>query len=62
MALDRAFAALAGRGKYGGSAAAGNARAWLAYAREMGRHRALTSHPLNPKLFAYEMVAGMPQG
>ncbi|HUN67180.1 MAG TPA: DNA polymerase III subunit delta', partial [Burkholderiales bacterium] len=60
MALDRAFAALAGRGKYGGSAAAGNARAWLAYAREMGRHRALTSHPLNPKLFAYEMVAGMP--
>jgi DNA polymerase-3 subunit delta' len=61
MALDRAFAALTGRAKYGGSAAAGDARAWLAYAREMGRHRALTSHPLNPRLFAADMVAGMPQ-
>lgn len=61
MALDRAFAALAGRAKYGGSAGAGEARAWLAYARAMGRHRALTSHPLNPKLFAAEMVAGMPE-
>jgi DNA polymerase III subunit delta' len=61
MALDRAFAALAGRAKYGGSAAAGDARAWLAYARAMGRHRALTGHPLNPKLFAAEMVAEMPR-
>ena len=61
MALDRAFAALAGRAKYGGAAAAGDARAWLAYARAMGRHRALTAHPLNPKLFAAEMVAAMPQ-
>ena len=61
MALDRAFAALAGRTRYGGSAIAGDARAWLAYAREMGRNRVLTSHPLNPKLFAAEMVAGMPK-
>jgi len=61
MALDRAFAALTGRGKYGGSAAAGDPRAWLAYARAMGRHRTLTRHPLNPKLFAAEMVAGMPE-
>lgn len=62
MALDRAFAALTGRAKYGGSAAGGGARAWLAYARQMGRHRTLTRHPLNPKLFAAEMVAGMPEG
>jgi DNA polymerase-3 subunit delta' len=61
MALDRAFSALTGRGKYGGGAATGNPRAWLAYARAMGRHRTLTRHPLNPKLFAAEMVAGMPE-
>jgi DNA polymerase-3 subunit delta' len=61
MALDRAFSALTGRSKYGGSAAAGNPRDWLAYARAMGRHRTLTRHPLNPKLFAAEMVAGMPE-
>ena len=60
MALDRAFAALSGRTKYGGSAVTGDARAWLAYARAMGRNRVLTSHPLNPTLFAAEMVAGMP--
>ena len=60
MALDRAFGCLAGRTKYGGAAVPGDPRAWLAYARAMGRHRALTSHPLNPKLFAGEMLAGMP--
>jgi DNA polymerase-3 subunit delta' len=62
MALDRAFAALAGRSKYGGAAVSGDAHAWLAYARAMGRNRALTRHPLNHKLFAAEMVAGMPAG
>lgn len=61
MALDRAFGALAGRTKYGGAVSPGDARAWLAYARAMGRHRLLTQHPLNPKLFAAEMVAGMPK-
>ncbi len=61
MALDGAFALLTGRGKYGGAAVPGDARAWLAYARSMGRNRALTRHPLNPKLFAAEMVAGMPK-
>jgi len=61
MALDRAFSKLTGHGKYGSNAAAGDAKAWLAYARAMGRHRTLTRHPLNPKLFAAEMVAGMPE-
>jgi|CXWL01.1.fsa_nt_gi DNA polymerase-3 subunit delta' len=61
LALDRAFGSLAGCTKYGGSAAPGNGKAWLAFARSMGRHRALTSHPLNPKLFAAEMLAGMPK-
>ena len=65
IALDRAFAALSGRAKYSVSRAAAaqtDARAWLAYARAMGRHRLLTRHTLNVKLFAWDMVAGMPQG
>ena len=61
MALDRAFASLSGQTKYGGAKVPGDARAWLAYARAMGRNRALTRHPLNQKLFAAEMVAGMPK-
>jgi DNA polymerase-3 subunit delta' len=61
MAYDRAFASLAGRTRYGGAVVPGDARAWLAYARAMGRHRVLTRHPLNHKLFAAEMVAGMPK-
>jgi DNA polymerase-3 subunit delta' len=61
MALDRAFAALSGKTKYGGATVPGDGRAWLAYARAMGRNRLLTRHPLNPKLFAAEMVAGMPK-
>lgn len=61
LALDRAFGALTGRGKYGGAAGTSDPRAWLAYARAMGRNRALARHPLNAKLFAGEMVAGMPE-
>ena len=62
LALDRAFGSLTGQTRYGGAAVAGDARAWLAYAREMGRHRTLTRHPLNPRLLAAEMLAGMPKG
>ncbi len=59
-ALDRSFSALTGRSRYGSGAAAGNATAWLAFARSMGRHRLLARHPLNIKLFAAEMLDGMP--
>jgi DNA polymerase-3 subunit delta' len=62
LALDRAFSLLTGRAKYGGGGGAGDARAWLAFARAMGPQRALSRHPLNPRLFAAEMVAGMPEG
>jgi len=61
VALDRAFALLTGRGKYGGGAGSGDARAWLAYARALGPQRSLARHPLNPRLFATEIVAGMPE-
>ncbi len=63
-ALDRAFAALGGRAKYSvplAASAPGDARAWLAFARAMGRNRRLARHPLNPKLFAAEMLAAMPR-
>jgi hypothetical protein len=46
----------------GASSPAGtNPSAWLTYARQMGQHRLLTSHPLNPKLFSAEMLAGLPR-
>jgi DNA polymerase-3 subunit delta' len=61
LALDRAFSILAGRSKYGGGGTSGDARAWLAYARQTGRLRTLARHPLNPKLFAAELLAGMPE-
>jgi len=60
-ALDRAFGAFAGKGKYGGVRVRGSGLAWLRYARRMGRDRALARHPLNPRLFAGEMLAGMPR-
>jgi DNA polymerase-3 subunit delta' len=63
MAYDRAFSAFGLAPKYrtGVPAAPSHkARAWLAYARKMGEDRLLTRHPLNPKLFSADMVAGMP--
>ena len=64
IALDRALASMGLPPKYQtGSAPADRrqARAWLAYARQMGQHRLLTGHPLNPKLFSAEMIAGLPR-
>ncbi|HEX6268470.1 MAG TPA: DNA polymerase III subunit delta' [Burkholderiales bacterium] len=63
IALDRAFMALGLPPKYQTGAPApdpSQARAWLAFARQMGQHRLLTRHPLNPKLFSAEMLAGLP--
>jgi DNA polymerase-3 subunit delta' len=60
-ALDRAFAAYCGRAKYGTAAGSASGAAWLRYAKLMGRNRTLARHPLNPRLFAYEMLAAMPR-
>jgi DNA polymerase-3 subunit delta' len=65
FALDQALMAFGAEPKYAtGSASAGapagQAYEWLAFARTMGRNRALVRHPLNPRLFAAEMIAGMP--
>lgn len=64
IAVDRAFSAFGLPPKYRtGSAAVSSqqARAWIHYARWMGENRALSRHPLNPKLFSAEMVGAMPK-
>jgi len=60
-ALDKAFASYCGRAKYGTAAGSKAGAAWLRYARLLGRDRALARHPLNPRLFAAEMLKGMPK-
>jgi DNA polymerase-3 subunit delta' len=63
IALDRALTSLGLPPKYQtGSAPIDptQTRAWLSYARQMGQRRLLCRHPLNPKLFSAEMLAGMP--
>ncbi len=61
-ALDRALAAFGLPELFGAGAtgAHGEPRAWLRYARQMGANRALARHPLNTRLFAAEMLSGMP--
>jgi DNA polymerase-3 subunit delta' len=65
IALDRAFMAFGLPSRY--QAAAGKvmspatARAWLAYARQMGKDRPLASHPVNPKLYAADLLARLPK-
>jgi DNA polymerase-3 subunit delta' len=61
QALDVAFASFCGRSRYGDAKPSRNGLAWLRYARSMGRNRVLAQHPLNPRLFAGEMLAGMPK-
>jgi len=63
IALDRALSALGLAPKYQtGSIERNPAKAgeWLAFARGMGERRLLSRHPLNPKLFSAEMLAGLP--
>ena len=60
-AIDVAMRSLGGRDRYGMGESSRHAAAWLTYAREMGRLRALARHPLNPRLLAGEMLAGMPK-
>jgi DNA polymerase-3 subunit delta' len=64
IALDRALIGFGLPPKYRtgiGSGDRSQARAWLTFARQMGEHRLLTRHPLNPKLFSAEMLAGLPK-
>jgi DNA polymerase-3 subunit delta' len=63
VALDQALSAFGVPPKYAvapSHVSPTQARAWLAFARQMGRNRDLARHPLNTRLFAAEMLAGMP--
>jgi len=63
LALDRAFGGLAGRPRYLPelkSTRDAQPAQWLEFARAMGRNRLLARHPLNPRLFAAEMLSGIP--
>ena len=60
-AIDVGMRSLGGRDRYGTGQASRYAAAWLRYARELGRFRAMARHPLNPRLMAGEMLAGMPK-
>jgi DNA polymerase-3 subunit delta' len=64
IALDRALSGLGLAPKYQTGTIPADlhrARAWLAFARQMGQHRLLSRHPLSPKLFSAEMILGMPK-
>jgi len=63
IALDQALSGFGAAAKYGtkgSKLSLGGVKSWLAFARQMGQNRALASHPLNPRLFAAEMLAAMP--
>jgi DNA polymerase-3 subunit delta' len=63
IALDRALFAFGLPPKYGASTTrARNGHAWLTYARRLGEERLLCRHPLSPKLFSGDLLAGMPKG
>jgi DNA polymerase-3 subunit delta' len=63
VAFDHALAAFGAVPKYAAApvkASPSQAKAWLAFARQMGANRDLARHPLMPRLFAAEMLAAMP--
>jgi DNA polymerase-3 subunit delta' len=62
LAIDRSLAAFGLPGRFGTPPGPGapDRSAWLAFARRMGEHRVLARHPLNPRLFAAQMLAEKP--
>ena len=63
-AFDQAAGSFGVPGRYGFSERQGTSRVeprrWLEFARRLGRARVEARHPVNPKLFLAELVAGMP--
>ena len=66
-AFDQALRSVGIAGKYGLGASRGrdgdlraDSRRWLEYARRLGRARIEARHPVNPKLFLVDLLAGMP--
>jgi DNA polymerase-3 subunit delta' len=63
LALDRAYGALGVKPRFIPElkpVAGAKPGPWLSFAREMGRNRLLARHPLNPRLFAAEMLSALP--
>jgi DNA polymerase-3 subunit delta' len=67
-AFDQAATGLGVTGKYGLAARPGrktgldaDSRRWLEYARRLERARIDARHPVNPKLFLFDLLAGMPK-
>ena len=62
-AFDNALTSFGLPPKYGcdALAEARTGREWLAYARKLGKDRALARHPLNPGLHASAMLGGLPK-
>lgn len=60
-AIDVAMRSYGGRDRFGMGQASRNPAAWLRYARQLGRFRALARHPLNPRLLAGELLSGLPK-
>jgi DNA polymerase-3 subunit delta' len=64
FALDKAFSAFGGRPKYGiapAGAAGSEGLKWLSYSRELCGKRLVSGHPLNPGLFAAELISSIPR-
>ena len=64
IAIDRACSAFGLSPKYRTGKTrvpAEHALAWVRYASWMGKNRALSRHPLNPRLFSAEMVGALPK-
>lgn len=61
LALDRACVAFAKRPIYKLTLQSDDGRAWLGYARDLCRKRLLSRHPLNPALFATDLLSGLPR-
>lgn len=65
-AYDQAFRAATGAGRYfnfkgtGRPAGVSKAKDWVGFAREASRYRVAARHPLNPKLFAADLIGRMP--
>jgi DNA polymerase-3 subunit delta' len=65
-AHDQALRATTGTGRYfnfkgtGRPAGVQKAKAWVGFAREANRYRVASRHPLNPKLFAADLIGRMP--
>lgn len=65
-AYDQAFRAATGAGRYfnfkgtGKTGTPARSRAWVRFAREANRYRVAARHPLNPRLFATDLIGRMP--